>query len=262
MPAYIHGSDYFATKLVSVHEGNPDGVPTLHSQLLLADAHTGPPVSVMDANDVTNARTGCIGRLAARALAVEPVDLAVIGVGVQARAVDALCDLSSVAVYSPSDSKYAAADEFESAGIPASADDSAASAVRGANVVITTTTSADPVFSAEAVRDGTLIVGVGAFRPDMQELEPAVFDAAARVFADVPSEVVEIGDLAATSLSVDRLVPLGEGFTGETGRTAENEILVVESVGSAVFDAATAAPSTPWPATGASARPSSCDRAR
>ncbi|WP_135822210.1 ornithine cyclodeaminase family protein [Halostella litorea] len=244
MPAYIHGSDHFATKLVSVHEGNPEGVPTLHSQLLLADARTGLPVSIMDANGVTNARTGCIGGLAARSLAVSPVDLAVIGAGVQARwqtrAVDALCDLRSVAIYAPSESKHAAADDLASEGIPASAAESAESAVRDANVVITATTSTEPVFPAEAVREGTLVVGIGAFRPEMQEIEPAVFDAAARVFADVPSEAIETGDLAATSLTADRLVPLGEAFTGETGRRADDEVLVVESVGSAVFDAATA----------------------
>lgn len=246
MPAYIHGADYFATKLVSIHEENPEKeLPTLHSQLVLANAHTGMPVSVMNANNVTNARTGCIGGLAARELATKPVDLAVIGAGVQARwqtrAVDALCELKSVSVYSPSDSKYAAVDELSSAGIPASAVESAELAVQNSNVVITTTTSTDPVFSTEAVQDGTLIIGIGAFRPDMQELEPGIFNKADLVFADVPDEVMEIGDLTATSLSKDLLIPLSRAFKSETCRTSEDEIIVVESVGSAVFDAATAA---------------------
>lgn len=246
MPAYIHGTDYFATKLVSVHEENSEkGLPTIHAQLVLADAHTGKPVSIMDANNITNARTGCIGGLAARELATKPVDLAIIGAGAQARwqtrAVDALCELTSVSVYSPSDSKYAAADELSSIGIPASATESAKVAVQNANVVITTTTSTEPVFPAKAVQDGTLVIGIGAFRPDMQELEPDVFNRADLVFADVPDEVIEIGDLTATSLSKDQLIPLSRAFKGETCRTSESGIIVVESVGSAVFDAATAA---------------------
>lgn len=245
MPAYIHGTDYFATKLVSVHEDNPDkGLPTIHAQLVLSNAHTGEPVSIMDANNVTNARTGCIGGLAARELATRSVNLAVIGAGVQARwqtrAVDALCELKSVSIYSPSDSKYAAVDELSSIGIPASAAESADLAVQNADVVITTTTSTSPVFSTEAVQEGTLVVGIGAFRPDMQELEPDVFDKADLVFADVPGEAIETGDLTATSLSKDQLLPLNRAFKGETCRSSESEIIVVESVGSAVYDVATA----------------------
>jgi alanine dehydrogenase len=246
MPAYIHGTDYFATKLVSVHEENPEkGLPTLHSQLVLANAHTGKPVSFMDANNITNARTGCIGGLAARELATKPVNLAVIGAGVQARwqtrAVDALCELENVSIYSPSDSKHTTVDDLLSDGIPASAAESADLAVQNANVVITTTTSTSPVFSTGAVQDGTLIVGIGAFRPDMQEIESEVFTKADLIFADVPEEAIQIGDLTATSLSKDQLLPLSTAFKGEAGRSSEDEIIVVESVGSAVFDAATAA---------------------
>lgn len=245
MPAYIHGTNYFATKLVSIHEGNSEkGLPTLHSQLILADAQTGKQVSFMDANSITNARTGCIGGLAVRELANKPVELAVIGAGVQARwqtlAVDALCELQKVSVYSPSDSKYALAEEFSSMGISARAVESADSAVRNANAVITTTTSNTPVFSAEAIQRGTLIVGIGAFRSDMQELESEVFDKAGQVFADVPEEAAEIGDLSEAAISKDKLIPLGEVYKGNEGRNSTDEIIVVESVGSAVFDVATA----------------------
>jgi alanine dehydrogenase len=246
MPAYIHGKDHFATKMASVYETNSEkGLPTVHSNLVLADAHTGKPVAFMNANSITNARTGCIGGVAVRELANKPVELAVIGAGVQARwqirAVDALCELERVAVYSPSDSKYELADELSSSGIATHAAESPDSAVRNANTVITATTSPTPVFSAEAIQNGTLIVGIGAFRADMQELEPAVFDKADRVFADVPEEVAEIGDITGSSLSEDQLIPLGEIFKDNGDRTSTNEIIVVESVGSAVFDVATAA---------------------
>lgn len=245
MPAYIHGTDYFATKLVSVYQDNPEqGLPSLHSQLVLSDARTGAPASFMSANSITNARTGCIGGLAARELANQPIELAVIGAGVQARwqthAVDALCELDRVSIYSPSDSKYTLADELSSTGITARAAESADSAVRSANVVITTTTSTTPVFSPEAIQDGTLIIGIGAFRSDMQELGPEVFDKADQVFADVPEEAAETGDLTNASVTTDELIPLGEVFKGNTGRSSPDEILVVESVGSAVFDVATA----------------------
>lgn len=245
MPAYIHGTDFFATKLVSVYEENPEkGLPTLHSQLVLSDAHNGQPVAFMNANTIINIRTGCIGGLAVRELANKPVKLAVIGAGAQARwqtrAVDTLCELASVSIYSPSDSKYELADQLSSIGISTHAAESPDSAVRNANTVITATTSPTPVFSAEAIQRGTLIVGIGAFQADMQELAPAVFDKTNQVFADVPEEAAEIGDIRQSSLTKDQLVQLGEVFKGNEERISSDEIIVVESVGSAAFDVATA----------------------
>ena len=227
MPAYVHGEDYFATKLASIHEGNTErGLPTLHAQIVLADA-----------------RTGCIGGLAARELATDPVRVGVVGAGAQARwqtrAIAALCDVESVAIHSPSDSRRECAGDLNEEGIPASAVGSAADAVRDADVVVTATTSADPVFPADALGPGTLVVAIGAYESGMQELEPGVFDRAARVFADVPEEVATIGDLAATSLTAADLVPMAALFDG-TGRASAEEIVVVESVGSAVFDVAAA----------------------
>lgn len=243
MPAYIHGSNYFATKLVSLYESNTvKELPTLHAQLVLSDSHTGEPVSFMNGKTITNARTSCIGGLAAQKLANKPVDLAIIGAGTQARwqarAVNALCDVSSISLYSPSDSKHAAVDELASFGISATAAESADSAVRNANTVITATTSTHPVFSTEALKNGTLIVGIGAFQPNMQELEPGVFDSADQIFADVPEEAIETGDLIKTPLREEELTPLGDAFEGHRQRDSENHIIVVESVGSAVFDAA------------------------
>ncbi|WP_435365366.1 ornithine cyclodeaminase family protein [Haloarchaeobius sp. DYHT-AS-18] len=247
MPAYIHGEPHFATKLVGVNEGNADrGLPTIHAQVVLADARTGQPVSFMNGGRITNARTGCIGGLAARDLAPSgPVRVGVLGAGTQARwqtrAIAALCDVDSVKIYSPSDSREDCAADLRDHDIPAEAVDSPEAAVQDATVVVTTTTSTKPVFPADALAPGTLVVAVGAYTGEMQELESAVFDRAARVFADVPEEVAEIGDLLATDLTEDDLIPLSAVFEGEAGRESDEEILVVESVGTAVLDAATAA---------------------
>ncbi|WP_255197479.1 ornithine cyclodeaminase family protein [Halorarius litoreus] len=243
MPAYVHGDEYFATKLVSLHEDNEDrGLPTLHAQIVLSNARTGLPMSFMDGTRITNARTGCLGLLAARELASDPVTLAVIGAGAQARwqtrGIAAVRDIDEVRVFSPSDSRYACADDLAAAGIPASAVDSAAEAVEGANVVVTATTSTEPVFPADALAPGALVVAVGAFNAEMQELEAGVFEKAARVFADVPDEVATIGDLTATELTAADLLPMAAFLDGSAGRESDDEILVVESVGSAVFDAA------------------------
>ncbi|MFC5971886.1 ornithine cyclodeaminase family protein [Halomarina salina] len=250
MPAYVHGAPYFATKLASVHPANRGrSLPTLHAQLVLADATTGAPVSVLGATTLTNARTGCIGGLAARDLAAGPVTLGVLGAGAQARwqtrAVAALADLERVRVYSPSDSKHDCVADLRAEGLTADAVDSPAAAVEGATVVVTATTSADPVVPANAVGPGTLVVGIGAYEASMQELPAALVERADRLYADVPEEAVETGDVAATDRTVADLVPLGALFDGTTerataGPVADDEVVVVESVGSAVMDVAAA----------------------
>ena len=243
MPAYIHGDDCYATKLVGIHEGNADReLPTIHAQIVLSNARTGVPEAFLAGTTITNARTGCIGALAVRELASGPVTLGVLGAGAQARwqtrAIDTVATLEDVRIYSPSDSRVECAADLDEEGIPARAVDSSAAAVEDADVVVTATTATEPVFPAEALAPGALVVAIGAFTAEMQELEPAVLERAARVFADVPDEVAGTGDILATDLDAGDLVPMGQMLTEGYERASPDDILVVDSVGSATMDAA------------------------
>lgn len=246
MPAYVHGRDYYATKLAAVHEGNAErGLPTVNAQIVLAEASTGLPAAYAAGTRITNARTGCIGGLAARELADDPVRLGVVGAGTQARwqtrAIAAATDLREVRVYSPSVSRRECADELAAElGVPARAVDRPRAAVDGATVVVTATTAREPVFPADALDPGAVVVAVGAYTAEMQELEPAAFELAARAFADVPREVAETGDALAADLAPGEFRPFADLVSGEAGRRRDDEILVVESVGTAVLDAAVA----------------------
>jgi alanine dehydrogenase len=245
MPAYIHGATHYATKLVGVHEGNADrGLPTVNAQVALTDAETGLPAALIAGTRITNARTGCIGGVAAAELAPSsPVKLAVIGAGTQARwqarCIATATDVESIRVYSPSDSKRECAKELESElDVPTTAAESADEAVADATVVVTATTATTSVFSGEALHPGTLVIAVGAYNEEMRELDRKTFSRADKTIADVPEEVAEIGDVRATDLDADDFVPLGDVFDGAAGRDSGSEIVVVESVGSAVLDAA------------------------
>jgi alanine dehydrogenase len=244
MPAYVHGDPYAATKLATVHPANPErGLPTVRAQLALTDASDGTPVAYLDAERLTNARTGCIGGLAVRELAVSgPLTVGVLGAGKQARwqtrAIAAARRVGEVRIYSPSDSREACAADLREHSIDASPVESAREAIEGADVVVTATTSEDPVFPADALSSGTLVVAVGAFTVEMREVPREAFERAARVFADVPEEVADIGDLSGTGLDADDLVPLSAALAGEAGRENGDEILVAETVGTAVLDAA------------------------
>jgi len=247
MPAYVHGAETFATKLATIHPDNPArGLPTVNAQVVLVDAMTGQPHALVHGTRITNARTGCVGGLAARELATGPVRLGLLGAGTlarwQARAIAAATDLQRIRVYSPSASRVeCAADLTSELGVEAVAVESPEAAVADASVVVTATTATEPVFPGSVLEPGTVVVAVGAYDAGTRELDAATFERAARVFADVPSEVAEIGDLRGTGLDETDLVPFADVLEGAAGREDDDEVLVVESVGSAVFDAAAAA---------------------
>ncbi|WP_050034011.1 ornithine cyclodeaminase family protein [Halorubrum halophilum] len=247
MPAYVHGADHYATKLVGVHEGNAErGLPTINAQIVLTEARTGLPKAFMAGTTITNARTGCIGAVSVRELAPDPdgegLTLGVVGAGEQARwqtrAIGTVTMLSDVRIYSPSDSRKACAADLSEDGVPARAVNTAREAVEGADVVVTATTATEPVFPPDALSAGSLVIAVGAFTAEMQELDPRVLERAERIFADVPGEVAETGDLLVSDIDADDLIELGVPLTDGYVRESSDEVVVVGSVGSATLDAA------------------------
>lgn len=243
MPAYVHGAECYATKLASVHPANPEeGLSTVNAQVALTDAGTGLPRAYMAGTELTNARTGCIGGLAARDLAADPIALGIVGAGTQARsqarAIAAASEVDSIRVYSPSDSRERCAADLADLAASVEAVDSPIEAVSGATVVCTATTATEPVFPGEALDPGTLVVAVGAYSAEMRELDDETIRRAESVIADVPEEAIQTGDLRESGLSVEELVPLSAVFEGEFERP--EGVVVVSSVGSAVLDAAAA----------------------
>jgi len=244
MPAYIHGEDVYSEKLLGIFEGNAErDIPTLNAQIALTDAETGLPVAYMGGTHITSARTSCMGGLAAQHLTEGPVRVGVIGAGTQAhwqtRAIATATEVEDVRVYSPSESKYECAETLHSElDAPVDAVDSPSNAVEDADMVVTGTTATGPTFPEEALAPGVMVVAIGAYTEDTQELDPAVLENADQIFGDVPDEVRHIGDWLATDLGEDDIRPFAHIFMGEAGREHEDERIVVESVGSAVFDAA------------------------
>lgn len=242
MSAYVHGASTYATKVVGVHEANPDrGLETVNASLVLTAAETGLPAAVLAGNRLTNARTACIGGLAARNLATPPVTLGLVGAGAQARwqarAIAAATDLAGVRVYSPSESRFDCAADLRAAlDCPVDAVDSPREAVAGAPVVVTATTATAPVFPGDALADGAVVVAVGAYSPEMRELDAVTVSRAGRVYADVPEEAAATGDIAPAPLTADDIASLGSRF--DDGGPIPDGITVVESVGTAVLDAA------------------------
>lgn len=131
--------------------------------------------------------------------------------------------------------------------VPARAVPEAAAAVDGAEVVVTATAAAQPLFPAAAVAPQALICAVGATKADRRELGADVVAAAAAVVTDsVEGSRVECGDLiqaaAAGAFSWERAVELADVVAGRATvpRAGERGPVLFETQGIALQDVAAA----------------------
>lgn len=245
MPAALAGGPHWCVKLVTVVPGNPErGLPLIAASVLLGDAATGVPLALLDGASLTALRTGAAGGVAARALArPESAVVALFGAGAQARTqlaaiASVLTGLREVRVVAR-DERHAArfADEAERGtlgGVRYRAT-TAADAVRGADVVITATSSATPVFSGGALGAGVHITAVGSFKPTMRELDDEALRGARIVVDQREPALAEAGELQ--GLRAEDVVEIGEVIGGKVpGRRSPSERTVFKSVGNAIQD--------------------------
>jgi len=251
MPGYLPEGEHLAAKIVSVFTGNRDrGLPVINAVVLVLDSETGLPLALMDGTHLTALRTGAASGLATEVLALDDASvLAVFGAGPQARtqieAVRTVRPIAEVRIFSLSISESEAlAGEVE--GVAVTVADDPGRAVTGAHVIVTATDSRHPVFPGDLVETGTHVNAVGAFTPDMRELD-AKLVGRARVFVDSRSTVMaEAGDLVQAikegAFSLDRIhAELGEVVSGRRpGRQSRDEVTLFKSVGSAAQDVAAA----------------------
>lgn len=233
MPAYAGA---LGVKLVAFYPAN-QGVPTHHAVIVLFKAETGEPLVSMDGRLITEVRTAAVSAVATRLLARPDASvLAILGSGVQARshleALRLVRDFREVRVWSP---RHAQAFAREHGVIAAP---SAEAAVRGADVVVTATTSKTPVLQGAWLSPGAHINAVGAPRPDWRELDDEALRRA-RLYVDSrEAAMVESGDVRAAG---DIVAELGEVAAGTVpGRGSPDEITLFKSLGLAVEDVATA----------------------
>jgi ornithine cyclodeaminase/alanine dehydrogenase-like protein (mu-crystallin family) len=262
MPAYLPspagaaGLAAYGLKALTITPGNPAaGLDTHQGLVLLSDGRTGEPLAVLNASATTEIRTAAVSVLATDLLARPGAgDLAVIGTGVQARshvlAFSRTRELSSIRVAGrvPARAQAFAAALGPQRGVPVTACASARDAVDGADVIVTATSSAQPVLRREWVRDGAHINAVGACLPGARELDTATV-AAAALFADSRESLFhESGDFLLAQAEQPAAVgpghfrgELGQVLTGAVpGRSGDAEITVFESLGLAIEDLAAA----------------------
>nr|WP_218644063.1 bifunctional Delta(1)-pyrroline-2-carboxylate/Delta(1)-piperideine-2-carboxylate reductase [Pseudomonas gingeri] len=238
MPAT--SADIATHKLVNVQPANHAlNIPTIHGQVSVYDAETGRPLFLLDGPEVTGRRTAAVSMLVIRTfLTAQPDEILIIGTGTQAtyhlHAIHSLFPRTKVwmrgvnAADSQSfcDRNRSTHAELYPAGSGTSLDN--------VHVVITVTTSTVAVYDEQAIA-GKLIIGVGAFKPEMAEIGRTTLFGS-DIYVDDPLGVRhEAGDLIQAGIDWEKTRSLAQALTQkpDLGRP-----IVFKSVGTAAWDLA------------------------
>ncbi|HVR38147.1 MAG TPA: ornithine cyclodeaminase family protein, partial [Thermoanaerobaculia bacterium] len=209
MPAWrSSGTPYYGLKEVCVFPENPKrGLDTHLGAVILHSGDTGEPLAIVNAAAVTAIRTAAVSAVATKLLARKDASiLAILGTGVQAKshlqAIPLVREIRETRLFSRSAGNVASAEE----------------AIRGADIIVTATSSREPVLQREWIRAGAHINAVGSSIAAARELDGATV-AAASLFVDRRESTI--------NESGDYLFALREGAIGEGHIKAEiGEILI------------------------------------
>jgi len=253
MPAHRSAPEAaYGLKVICIFPENPErGLDAHQGGVLLFDGETGELRALLDASAVTEIRTAAVSGVATRLLAREDArELAILGSGVQGRshleAMAKVWPFERARVFSrrPEHARAFAAEAR--APFPVEAVASAEEAVRGADVVVTATTSREPIVRRDWLKPGAHVNAVGSSIPTARELDTDAIVAAA-LFADARESMVnEGGDylFAAREAGIGPehiRAELGEVLVGSAdGRRDEDELTVFKSLGIAAEDLAAA----------------------
>ena len=255
MPAYRTGEQgAFGLKAICVFPENPaQGKDAHQGAVMLFSRETGELLALMNASEITAIRTAAISAVATRLLAREDAQqLAIIGAGVQARThLTALASVRTinhvrVAARNIEHARQLASEMRQKFGFPIEAVRTNEEAARGADVIVTATSSLEPVINRDWISPGAHVNAMGTHSPNSREIDSATM-AAARIFTDRrESALNEAGDylLAAKEGLVNPesiLGEIGELLIGtKTGRTSATEITLFKSLGLAIEDVVSA----------------------
>lgn len=237
MPTVV--GEVMGLKFVTFYPANAEiDIPTHNATILLYRTDTGVSLAAMDGRLITEMRTAAVSAAVTKHLASPNARvLALLGSGVQAhahlQALSRVCTFDDVRVWSR-DPAHAQRFARDHGVTPA---DSAESAVRDADVIVTATAAHAPILHGAWLKPGAHVNAVGACRSDWRELDDDAMantvvvdsrDAAAR----------EAGDVVMAGARV--YAEAGEIIAGTKKPPADGATTIFKSVGLACEDIAAA----------------------
>lgn len=248
MPSWQVG-EKIVVKLATVTPGNAArNLPTIYGLIALIDAQTGIVECLMDAGEVTARRTAAASALAADLICPSEVEtLLVVGAGRVAynlvHAHRAVRNYRAVQVWARDPLKAEAfAHKLKTDGISVSVASDLAAACGHADVIACATMATSPLVKGEWLKAGTHLDLVGAFRPDMREVDDAALARArGAIYVDsFEGAMDEAGDLlqAIEGGAIARGDIAGDlaGLCKNGLATPREDITVFKSVGTALED--------------------------
>jgi len=252
--AYVPGFDGFAIKVSPGFFDNPKlGLPSLNGLMILLSAKTGlVQALLLDNGYLTDVRTAAAGAVAARHLSRQDASVAAIfGAGMQAelqlQALMLVRPVRSVRIWARDHARAKRLGErlARQHGIDVNAVTDPRAAVRGADIIVTTTPAEKPILMAEWLEPGQHLTAMGSDTEHKNEIDPAVFSRAVYV-ADRISQTRLLGELhhaiKAGTVQRDRdFAELGDVITGKAvGRASADVITFSDLTGTGVQDTAIA----------------------
>lgn len=244
----------FVTKVNANFPGNAarHGLPTIQGVVVLFDLEAGRPLAILDSMAITGLRTAAATAVAARHLARPDAELVTLcGCGEQARyqlrALAAVRPLRrALACDTNADRAACFAREMSfELGMEVAAVADLTGAARRSDIIVTCTPAHRWVLGRADVSPGAFVAAVGADHPKKQELEPALL-ASSTVVVDALEQCAVMGDLhhaldAGAMTRSDVHAELADVVAGlRPGRRTAEEIVVFDSTGTALQDAAAA----------------------
>lgn len=253
--AYVPGIDGFAVKISSGFFDNPKlGLPSGGGMMVLLSARTGVVEALLlDNGYLTDIRTAAAGAVAAKHLSRPDSSVAAIfGAGVQAglqlEALTLVRPITEARIWARDavKAKATASALRERLGILVRAEPDAAKAVGGADIIVTTTPSTEPLIKAGFVVAGQHITAMGSDAEHKNEIAPAILRMADLYVADSAAQTRRLGELhhaiASGVMSADaEVTELGQIIAGERhGRGSARDITIADLTGTGVQDTAIA----------------------
>jgi ornithine cyclodeaminase/alanine dehydrogenase-like protein (mu-crystallin family) len=223
--------------------------------VLLFDAASSELLAIVEADRLGQMRTGAASGIATRRLARPDAQiLGVLGSGWQARSqVEAIAStrrLREVRAWSRDRGRLIdfCAEVVKLTGVPVRPAVSAEAAVHGADIVVTATSSPEPVLRGAWLSPGTHVNAIGSNRADRREIDADAVQRSDLIVVDSREQArLEAGDLLLATpgpgqpAPLDRAVELVEIVAGRhPGRQGERQITLFKSLGIGLEDLATA----------------------
>lgn len=256
-PASLDACGIASVKVTTLTPSNRErGLPLAHGVVILINLATGRPMALLDGVAVTALRTGGVAGLATRLVSrADASDLAVIGAGVQARALVramlAVRPIRSIRLHSrtPANAEVFA-DWIRQLGgrtIDVRVCEDARSAVLDADIVCTATSthSATPLIEKAWIAPGAHVNVIGGATEDACEIEPSALADAFVLVEQRDAAMAEAGEvrvaIRAAALQPQDLIELGEVVSvASPPLPATGQTTVFRCVGIALEDLAAA----------------------